>query len=70
MAGNNEVALNIDITAKDEASKVIDGITKKAEGLEKLEPEIGVDADTKAAEKSIDGVTKDAKAARRSSTPR
>lgn len=59
MSGSEQ--LNIDITAKDSASKVIDPLVKKVEGLEKIEPEIAVGADTKAASKAIDGIETDAK---------
>ena len=46
--------LEIDVTAKDDASKVIDPLQKKVDQLEKSDPEIAVAADTDTAESDVD----------------
>jgi hypothetical protein len=46
--------LSINVTAKDDASKVLDGVSKKAESLEDVK--VKVSADTDAAERDIQGL--------------
>lgn len=60
MAGRKEI--NVDITAKDDASSKLDDVADKAEKLEKLDPEVDVSADTATAEANIEQVSDDAKA--------
>lgn len=50
--------LQIDITAKDDASKVIDPLVKKVDQLEKSDPTVEVDADTKSATNDVDSFAK------------
>jgi len=50
--------LNIDITAKDDASKVVDQLQGKVDKLEKSDPEVTVDADTGSADKDVDSFAK------------
>lgn len=54
--------LQIDITATDDASKVVDPLAVKVGKLETSDPTVAVDADTASATKSLDGVEADAKA--------
>jgi len=48
--------IQIDITAKDDASKKIDEVAESAEALEKLAPEVEITADTDAAKSDIAAV--------------
>ena len=50
--------LQIDITAKDDASKVIDPLVKKVDQLEKADPTVNVDADTHSAVNDVDTFAK------------
>jgi len=54
MAGDTKI--QIDITARDEASEKIDDVATEAEKLEKLTPEVAVTADTDAAKTDIAAV--------------
>lgn len=53
--------IRIDITAEDDASKVLDKVADDAEKLEKLSPEIDVTADTDSAESALADVGDEAK---------
>jgi hypothetical protein len=48
--------VNFDIVAKDKASDTLDAVAKDAAKVEKLDPTVTVDADTKAVDRSIDDV--------------
>lgn len=56
MADND---LRMTIVADDEASRVIDGVTQKAEKLDKLNPEVDISADAKKAERTVSDLIKD-----------
>jgi hypothetical protein len=58
VAGSEEISLRI--TAKDDASKTVDAVAKKADALTKKPYELEVTADTKTAAKNIDDVLKKA----------
>ena len=49
--------IRIDVTAEDDASKVLEGVADEAEKLERLEPKVEVSADTAKAEAGIEDVT-------------
>lgn len=53
---SNSEQLNIDITAKDAASKVVDGLQTKVDKLDKSDPEIDVNADTRGADSDLDAL--------------
>lgn len=57
MAGDSE-RLEIDITAKDDASKVVDALAKKVDALEGETTTVEVDADTGDAESEVDSFAK------------
>jgi hypothetical protein len=48
--------LSIDVTAKDSASKVIGGIQKNVDKLDKSDPEVDITADAKKADHTVDGL--------------
>jgi hypothetical protein len=60
MAQNERV--DIDLTAKDDASKTIDKVADKAEDLEKLSPEVDVTADTSQAQRAVTDVREEVQA--------
>ena len=60
--------IRIDITAEDDASKVLEDVATEAETLEKLEPEVVVTADVDQAQRGIEDVSDDAKALSRQDT--
>lgn len=60
--------IRIDITAEDDASKVLEDVADEAEDLERLDPELVVRADTDAAERGIENVTDAARTLSRQDT--
>jgi hypothetical protein len=49
--------LQLDITAKDSASKVVDQVQKKVDTLETSDPVVDISADAKSADHTVDGLT-------------